>query len=260
MGHNETPARNAFPWKEFLGFLGVVLAAYIGYLGVHSQIVIPIQATQTAEARLTKGVSEDTVIIFQDMFDNTEGSYDPNFWYCEQECNIESLFLKNGVLNLHRDSGGYTSLFLAKKWVTDSVVSLSGDMLISNDSKYSTGWLHLEGSAGCDINAQFDNHEPYIQCYFGEYDDEAGRHEYDTEQQPISYDTWHNIMVRFDKHSNQFSFYLDGQNIGEFTSPYESIVTPVGIGIWVEDAEHVTDGFQARGRVLIDNVVLRVEK
>ena len=42
-----------FPWKEVLTLLGVIIAAYIGYLGVRSQIEIPIQATQTAEAKLT---------------------------------------------------------------------------------------------------------------------------------------------------------------------------------------------------------------
>ncbi len=53
MGQNERATSNAFPWKEILGFLGVALAAYIGYLGLRSQIEIPIQATQTAEAKLT---------------------------------------------------------------------------------------------------------------------------------------------------------------------------------------------------------------
>ena len=42
---------HSFPWKEFLAFLGVVVAAYIGFLGIRSQITIPIQATQTAEAK-----------------------------------------------------------------------------------------------------------------------------------------------------------------------------------------------------------------
>lgn len=44
---------NNFPWKEILAFLGVIIAAYIGYLGIRLQIEIPIQATQTAEAKLT---------------------------------------------------------------------------------------------------------------------------------------------------------------------------------------------------------------
>jgi hypothetical protein len=43
---------NPLPWKEILAFLGMILAAYIGYLGVRSQVEIPIQATQTAESKL----------------------------------------------------------------------------------------------------------------------------------------------------------------------------------------------------------------
>lgn len=42
-----------FPWKEILILLGVLITAYFGYLGIRSQIEIPIHATQTAEARLT---------------------------------------------------------------------------------------------------------------------------------------------------------------------------------------------------------------
>jgi hypothetical protein len=54
MGQSDkTSSTSAFPWKEFLAFLGVILAAYIGYLGIRSQIEIPIKATQTAEAKLT---------------------------------------------------------------------------------------------------------------------------------------------------------------------------------------------------------------
>ena len=49
----ETPSTNPNPLKDFLPFFGIVLAAYIGYLGIRSQTEIPIRATQTAEAGLT---------------------------------------------------------------------------------------------------------------------------------------------------------------------------------------------------------------
>jgi hypothetical protein len=52
MSQNEKPSANAFPWKEILGLLGMVLVAYIGYITSLSQIKIPIHATQTAEAKL----------------------------------------------------------------------------------------------------------------------------------------------------------------------------------------------------------------
>ena len=52
MSQNEKSTHN-LPWKEFFGTLGIVLVAYIGYLGNRSQTEIPIQASQTAEAKLT---------------------------------------------------------------------------------------------------------------------------------------------------------------------------------------------------------------
>jgi len=62
MGENEkTPSARAFPWREFLTFLGLVLTAYLGYLGIRSGIEIPIQATQTVEAKLALTV--DTKMI-----------------------------------------------------------------------------------------------------------------------------------------------------------------------------------------------------
>jgi hypothetical protein len=48
--HTNTPS-SSFPWKELLTLLGVVITAYIGYLGIRSQTELPIQATQTAQAR-----------------------------------------------------------------------------------------------------------------------------------------------------------------------------------------------------------------
>jgi hypothetical protein len=54
MGQNDkTSSTSTFAWKEILAFLGVVLVAYFGYLGVRIQIEAPIHATQTAESRLT---------------------------------------------------------------------------------------------------------------------------------------------------------------------------------------------------------------
>ena len=55
MGQSEkNSAASVFSWKDVFPFLGALIAAYIGYLGIRSQIEIPIQATQTAEARLTE--------------------------------------------------------------------------------------------------------------------------------------------------------------------------------------------------------------
>jgi len=73
--NDKTSSTSVFPWKEFLAFLGVILAAYIGYLGIRSQIEIPIQATQTAEARLTLSAQTQILLIYtttptQDFFSN----------------------------------------------------------------------------------------------------------------------------------------------------------------------------------------------
>jgi hypothetical protein len=50
---DKASSTGGFPWKELLVLLGVLITAYFGYLGIRSQIEIPIHATQTAEANLT---------------------------------------------------------------------------------------------------------------------------------------------------------------------------------------------------------------
>ena len=57
---NQKLPTRGFPWKEFLGFLGVVLVAYLGFLGVRQQTTIPIDATQTKEARLSATIVQNT--------------------------------------------------------------------------------------------------------------------------------------------------------------------------------------------------------
>ncbi len=63
-----------FPWKEGLTFLGVIIAAYIGYLGVRSTIEIPIHATQTAEVKLTSASSTTTSLPPLETLTPTESS------------------------------------------------------------------------------------------------------------------------------------------------------------------------------------------
>ncbi len=67
---SKASSKSEFPWKEILSFLGVVLVAYFGYLGIRSQNEIPIQATQTAEARLTQIASQPTNTIEPTVTEN----------------------------------------------------------------------------------------------------------------------------------------------------------------------------------------------
>jgi hypothetical protein len=65
MGQTEKNSSSSFPWKELFTFLGVIIAAYVGYLGIRSQTEIPIQATQTAEARLTENANVVTMVLLE---------------------------------------------------------------------------------------------------------------------------------------------------------------------------------------------------
>jgi len=78
MGQSDkSSSTNTVPWKELLAFFGVAIAAYIGYLGIRSQTEIPIQATQTAEARLanqTQSPSLPTVASNETLLVPTDAS------------------------------------------------------------------------------------------------------------------------------------------------------------------------------------------
>ena len=60
----KSSSASSIPWKELLSFMGVVVVAYLGYLGIRSQTEIPLQATQTAEAKLTLAAQVPNNIIF----------------------------------------------------------------------------------------------------------------------------------------------------------------------------------------------------
>jgi hypothetical protein len=62
-----------FPWKEVLAFLGVIIAAYIGYIGIRAQIEIPIHATQTAEAKPTSVLLESVLKVGWDLLTGSLG-------------------------------------------------------------------------------------------------------------------------------------------------------------------------------------------
>jgi hypothetical protein len=54
MEQNEKPSQVSLSvWQMLFTFAGTVIVAYLGYLGVRTQIETPIHATQTAEARPT---------------------------------------------------------------------------------------------------------------------------------------------------------------------------------------------------------------
>jgi hypothetical protein len=57
MSKKNKPSSTSLPWKELLAFLGMIIVAYLGYLGIRTQIETPIQATQTAEAKLAAQLS-----------------------------------------------------------------------------------------------------------------------------------------------------------------------------------------------------------
>ncbi len=53
MSDSGKPSPSAsIPWKEIFGALATIAVAYFGYLGIRSQIDIPIHATETAEAKV----------------------------------------------------------------------------------------------------------------------------------------------------------------------------------------------------------------
>ena len=102
MGQNDKSPSYAFPWKEILGVISVVLVAYIGYLGIRSQIEIPIQATQTAQANITTIIASPTIdptMILTPAIISTANPVTPNGF--ENGCidsKIWTPYIKNEVL------------------------------------------------------------------------------------------------------------------------------------------------------------------
>lgn len=59
---NEPKGRGEIPWVAIIGLIGTLGVAYIGYITAVSPYLITLQATQTAEARLTQMASSVTAV------------------------------------------------------------------------------------------------------------------------------------------------------------------------------------------------------
>lgn len=177
-----------------------------------------------------------------DNFDGASGSYNTNLWDCSHECGIENVVVKDGVLSLQRSSDGWTNLVSRSKWIYRDLLSLTGNFQIrSNSNPNVSGWLSFdEDVAGCGF---LGTQSPYVQC-------QVNRDEYQSEQFPITFDTWHSIKYQFDQNSNTIRFYIDNNLIGEYTRTTYPETVRVIAGIYSPDI----------GQVYIDNVVLMLNR
>lgn len=223
-----------------IGALALVAVPIVNRL-VDLYIPTPMPTTSQAGEQLT--------IVLSDKFDESAGSYDTNLWTCANDCNIQNLFLRDGVLNLQRNSQGWTSIISRSKWAYSDLASLTGKFQISASSNYGyIGWLSIaDNVTGCGFHG---TESPYVQCDVGP--DIEGKHEYATNEVPIKFDTWYSIKFDFDQNSNAIRFYLDNTLIGEYMPTTYPDTVQVSSGIWSPEPES--------GQTFIDDVLLTLNK
>ena len=101
------------------------LATYTPY-PLPTQTVMPTQNI----------VQSSQTIAFSDTFDESVGSYDTNLWDCVNDCSIQHMFLRDGVLNLQRNGEGTTFIRSRSNWSYSELASLTGKFQISSNSNY----------------------------------------------------------------------------------------------------------------------------
>lgn len=182
-------------------------------------------ATPEPTIRISPNLSS---VVFSDKFDGSNGSYDSNLWDCVQECNLENLLLRDGVLQLQRDKQGHTRLVSRSTWTYNELISLTGKFQIVNGASYIDGWISISNIAGCYIDYIADVQSPFIYCNGGGTNEEV---EYVTEQFPAQFDKWYQIRIEFNTKDDLIQFYIDGTLIGEHSVVAHADSGQLDIGI-----------------------------
>lgn len=234
-----------------IGVVGTVVAATIGAIGNYNTEKLRQEVGLTRIA-LASSPTLSTIAL-SDKFDNSTGSYDTNLWACDNNCSIEYLFLRDGVLVLNRRNGSNqetTGLISRSKWDYHNLLSLEGKFQItSNANRGEVGWIGVAGGVvGCGF---FGKENPYVLCTVGPSVD--GKYEYHTNQLPIKFDTWYSIKFEFDQTSGVIRFYLDNTLAGEHAPTNYPDKVQVNLGLWSPDTS-------SYDYIYIDDILLTLNK
>jgi hypothetical protein len=221
----------------------VVAGVIVAYIIQDARFKPPEPPESPIDPTSPTSQTQPMLTALSESFDGADSSYDSNLWNCENECGIDNLFLKNGALSLQRNQEGWTGLSSRSSWTYNSLVSLEGNMSISDPAGHPNAWLAI-ATAGCLI---FGTESPYIQCSIGP----VGSWEYSTDQKFIEFDKWYKIKIVFNQESNKIEYFLDNRLIGEYSPDAIPNSNSIYLGIYSE-----IDG--ANSLIHIDNVILTV--
>lgn len=238
-----------------LALIGAALTAYFSYKGATDSVKLSIEATQTAEAKMTLADSSatpssappaitaltdtprpiptppatiDTAPTVYDNFDNPafDGEWNTGLWTDKTSFpGTTSIEQKNGMLIISRqspESGILRSLRPGKMGV-DKLGFVEAKVMLDSNFKASTGsagiGIDTFSTPGwycfCRIGGLQRNIEAEVTCKTDENGSLYGR--YLTSGFRVQYNTWHTLRFEINPDTAAISFFFDGQQIGSYT-------------------------------------------
>lgn len=231
-----------------IGTIGVaIISAYSSYK--NAQLAQDIELTRIALASAPQqGGITQTLNIFTQNFDGSDGSFDSNVWICGAgSCSAQNVFQQNGNLVFQFKTSEISSetwgAFLKSQatWKMQNLVSIQGRLQISPITKGGT-WLSLIDSSGCVLFAKPDIDTPFVHCDLGT--------EYTTGDLQVEFDTWYTLRIEYDPVTQELKYYLEDELIGRYKPKIPPDLTAVAIGAWREQNQSVV--------AFIDNIVVKI--
>jgi hypothetical protein len=206
--------------------------------------------------------SQDPEIAFLESFDGPDGNLDPNIWACSGgDCNAlnNRLFRQNGMFIFKYDGSDDSSRTWATviksnaSWETKALISIEEKLKIGSNSRGGI-WLGVDGDGwqgavkgtDCSITAVKPNVDtPQINCSIGP--DE--KKDYTSSKLSAAFDQWYTVKISFDPTTREQKFFVDGQQIGQFTPQNLSENVSVILGVFCEDGQPAD--------VYVDDIVVK---
>lgn len=130
----------------------------------------------------------------------------------------------DGVLILSRETGGFGGLVAhRRKWQLSQINYVESRLMLNSDIQTQGGEL------GVEINTTLDGQQWFVRCgiHGGEAEEMASilcnaPDAFSTTPVKVPYNTWHIVRFEVDAENTTVTFFVDGQNIGEYIAQEKS--------------------------------------
>ena len=236
-----------------IGLIGSLIAIFTFLTGIVSIQDLP--KLTRAPSRSTAAPASTEIQHFQpseDMFtqdfNGSDSSYDHQVWVCTAgSCDDQNMFQQNGTLVFKFTGSDLWGGIMRSQaaWKPEDLVSIEGKLRLGANTRGgawlgidSQGWQGVEKGGNCSISVNPEDNTPHIGCNIGP----DGEKEYLTPDQYVEYDTWYSVRIDFDPVTQEQTYYVDGELIGQYLPKISTNSVSAILGVW-RDGDNLVEAY-----------------